>query len=183
MGDDVVVNNIQGRTMKVLVVEDSRPDRLRFRSILELMGVEFCFAWDAKKQKVPDVFEIMKLIRDKIKPSTLLLDLAWTVQDDRLLQELLFLNKKEIEEYMIEKGNDNSNGHTWISGFRLLNELKNVQENELIRNLRVIITTQYIPPVAYGLRRYLCEEFPFIIRIIHKWREEKDLRTSIICKE
>ena len=106
---------------KVLVVEDTRPDRLRFRSILEMVGADFCFAWNAEEQKVPEVDEIIILI-EKVNPSILLLDLSWTIDDDRILQKLLFKDKHEIEKIKegIEKGNSHYNVKNWISGFRLL---------------------------------------------------------------
>lgn len=166
---------------KVMVIEDSRPDRFRFRSILEMGGADFCFAWNAKEQKVPEIDEITILI-EKVNPSILLLDLSWTIDDDRLLQKLLFKDKHEIEEIKqgIEKGDNHYNSKNWISGLRLLERIKNEQKKTHFNDLKIFITTQYVPPVAYGLIKYLREEFsPVIDGIIHKWRDEKKLMSII----
>jgi CheY-like chemotaxis protein len=177
-----IMDTIEKKERKVLVVEDSRSDRLRFRSILEMIGTDFCFAWNAKEQEVPDIDEILKLI-EKINPTVLLLDLAWTTEDDRILQKLLFLDIDEIEglKKLIEAGNYNSNEKNWISGFRLLEKIKKEKAKDHIQRLKIIVTTQYIPAVAFGLRKYLLKEFHsyFFINVIHKWQDEEKLMSMI----
>jgi len=175
------MDSTENSNRKVLVVEDSRPDRFRFRSILEMIGTDFNFAWNAKTQKVPEIDEIIILI-EKVNPSILLLDLSWTIDDDRLLQKLLFKDKHEIEEIKqgIEKGNSHYNLKKWISGFRLLEKIKSEQESKQFKDLKIFVTTQYVPPVAYGLIKYLREEYHSVIKvIIHKWRDEKKLMSII----
>ena len=157
---------------KVLVIEDAAPDRLRFRSILEQMDLDFCFAWNAKEQQVPEVEEVMTLIEKKIKPppTALVLDLAWTTHDNKILRELMFRDKEQIKELA-------SQNKPWISGFRLLKEIRKKQDSPQIRNLTVIVTTQYIPPVAYGLVQYLDKEFSLLkLHVIHKWSDVGKLR-------
>lgn len=172
------MDGLRNSGMKVLVVEDSRPDRLRFRSILEMAGADFNFAWDARNQEVPGVDEIMGLIKVELKPSILFLDLAWTIDDDRILQRLLFKSLEEIEGLRISLENENSDDieRCWFSGYRLLEKLR--REEDL--NLKIYVTTQYVPPVAYGLREYLWNEFSTTITLIlHKWRHEKRLMSLI----
>ena len=141
---------IESVKKSLLIVEDSRPDRLRFRSIFEMKGLDFQFAWDAEKQKVPDADEIIKRIYHK-PPTDLLLDMAWTTDDDILCQELLFRDKGEIKE-IIKKREEDSDKKKWISGFMLLEGMRKEHEG-LIKNntLRIIVTTQYMPAVAHGL--------------------------------
>lgn len=156
-----------------MVIEDSSPDRLRFRSILDMMGKTFCFAWEAKNQKIPDVETVFKLIK-KFKPDFLTLDLAWTKNDDILLSELVFCDSQEISEKKMQVQNHkhDANIKKWISGFRLLDKLESTNEE---KEIQIIITTQYIPPVAFGLKEYIHNNFKRNAKIFHKWRDEQKL--------
>ena len=61
-------------TKEVLIIEDSHPDRLRFRNILDDMKLKYRFAWDAKSNKLLDMKRIMELIEES-KFNCIILDL------------------------------------------------------------------------------------------------------------
>ncbi len=150
------------QTDTVLIVEDSRADRLRFRSLLEMKGRNFKFAWNAEQIKVPEPKEIIEIIK-KLKPSLLLLDIAWKKEDDIRLEKLIFEEKEEIEKIIENES---------ISGFDLLNMLK--KEHNSKELFSTIVTTRYIPAVACGLRAYV-QKYKYVVDLIHKWRDEKKL--------
>ena len=162
---------------KVMIIEDSSPDRFRFRSILDMMGKTFCFAWEAKGQRIPRVKKVFKLM-EEFKPDFLIVDLAWEKEDDILLNELIFCDSQEInlKKDLVQKGKHPANIKKWISGFRLLEKLaSHTWEQE--KKIFIIITTQYIPPAAFGLKEYIHTNFKNanILQVIHKWRDEQNL--------
>ena len=164
-------------TSYILVIEDSGPDRLRIRSILEMLNKQFIFAWDADKKQVKSVKEIMARIK-QMKPQKIILDMAWTVEDDKKVQELLFGSCKEIADIRDENGNV-----SWISGFELLKQIKDHAETDKFKDMYkdVYIVTQYMPPLAVGMRQFLRNQFNIPPNnIFHKWRDEKKLVDKLV---
>jgi len=189
--------------IKVLIMEDSKPDRLRMRMLLGTLGVPFKFAWNSiERSMLPIIDEnnpnnhetiidennpnnhktIFKLM-EKIKPEKLVIDLAWTTNDEKNLSKLCFLDKEEII-----KEND-SKGHEWISGISFiekLNEKKDSKDYEFIKNINnLIIVTQFAQPITIGLNAYLksildekWDRHDYII--VHKWREQHKFLRKIV---
>jgi CheY-like chemotaxis protein len=170
--------------IKILAVEDSTPDRLRLRSLFEMSGNPFCFAWNSELIAIPKVDEVMNIL-NLVKPETLILDLSWTVEDDIRMKKMIFKDIREIEDFIErEKKNTRTEDHL-ISGFRLLNKLEAECDNNKLPS-KIFITTQYIPPVAFGLKHYIVEKYKKLfnrdditMEIFHKWRDEKKIRESL----
>lgn len=165
--DEILKTNELDNTKNVMVVEDSRTDRQRIRMLLKHTGLSFCFAWNAREKKVPNTTGLCKMLK-KYQPSILLLDLALHPKEETVLKEMIFSEK--IGE------------HSITSAFELievLSEKKANDKNKYINCLQeLIVITQFIPPVAYGLTAYLenlFAECSFRFTIIHKWREEMKL--------
>ena len=177
--------------IKVLIMEDSKPDRLRMRMLLGTLGVPFKFAWNSTTRSMLPIIDednpnnhktIFKLM-EKIKPEKLVIDLAWTTNDEKNLSKLCFLDKEEII-----KEND-SKGHEWISGISFiekLNEKKDSKDYEFIKNINnLIIVTQFAQPITIGLNAYLksildekWDRHDYII--VHKWREQHKFLRKIV---
>ena len=201
---------------KVLIMEDSKPDRLRMRMLLGTLGVPFKFAWNSiERSMLPIIDEndpnnhetiieennpnnhktIFKLM-EKIKPEKLVIDLAWTTNDEKNLSKLCFLNEEEIIKERKEndsKENDskenNSKRHEWISGISFiekLNEKKDSKDYEFIKKIdNLIIVTQFAQPITIGLNAYLksildkkWDRYDYII--VHKWREQHKFLRKIV---
>jgi len=168
-------NDISEQRIEVLVIEDSRPDRYRFRDILSERSYRFAFTWDASKKQMLNACSVMVMI-NQWQPKTIILDLAWTIQDEKRLERLRFMDFDEIIN------EEESFSH--IHSFKLLNAItKKYAKNNKIINPQVIIVTQYIFPMTYGIREYIERKYiqkaNMQISIINKWRDEKMLRALL----
>jgi ActR/RegA family two-component response regulator len=159
---------------EILIVEDARPDRLRMRMLINDLHVRYYrFAWDAPSKKVLKVSEIKKLIRD-LQPALLILDLAWTPYDEYILNKLIFKSFQQISATKLKK-----RPHS----FQLLDAINS--DETLLKPLnKIIIVSQFIPPVANGVKEYIKHTydkiFPNKFCILNKWRDESKFKETII---
>jgi putative methionine-R-sulfoxide reductase with GAF domain len=172
---------IPDQNSKILVIEDSRPDRLRFRTILYEEGYEYSsyFAWDASKKEVLPVNIIVDFIEEK-EISHVVLDLAWNTQDEKTFQDLLWLGIDEIKTTMEEEGFVKPKSFEFIEDFLKECNDKCKTVNDLI------ILSMFITPTACGLKEYIAKQFfefnsrdDLYLSFVNKWREEKNLRSLI----
>jgi hypothetical protein len=158
-------------TLDAIIVEDSPPDRLRMRLLLNTISVSHRFAWNAETNRVIDSSLVIKMLKHYI-PKRLVIDLAWSVEDDRQITELRFKGIDQIKD--IEKAHEDKQ---WISGIRLIDTLVQTIDEEFIDELdKIVIVSKYIPPVSYGLREFLAEKLENIPNVsfsfVTKWSEE-----------
>jgi ActR/RegA family two-component response regulator len=159
---------------EILIVEDARPDRLRMRMLINDLHVRYYrFAWDAPSKKVLKVSEIEKLIRD-LQPALLILDLAWTPYDEFILNKMIFKSFQQIPDTMAQK---------IPHSFQLLDAI-NTDETLLKPLNKIIIVSQFIPPVANGVKEYIKHTYDRILPnkfcILNKWRDESKFKETII---
>ena len=137
------------------------------------------FAWDAKEKAVLSVDNIVSLM-EITKPNILVLDLAWTPYDENNLHGMLFQTEEQIcskiDEKQIRKPHS----------FDLLERIK-VKSKSYSYLDQIIIMSQFVPPVADGLKSYIENNYENelkknIIRVhkLHKWRQEADFRKILI---
>ena len=158
----------------ILIVEDSRPDRFRIRMLIDDLHIRhYRFAWDAKSKKVLSVDSIIKLIENAEKPIILILDLSWTPYDDCLMNHTILQHYESIKETVANKP---------PHSFQLLEKI-NVDASLLKKLNYIIILSQYISPVANGLKEYIKEEYkqinPLKYSTINKWRDEDKFDDAI----
>jgi len=168
--------NIPLEKIDVLIIEDSRPDRYRFRDILTERGLTFAFTWDARYKQMLDIESIMNII-NTCNPSRIILDLAWTIDDERILEKLRFMSCKELH--------DNEKRIKQLNAFQFLDTITEKYKDSGTKfvNPQIIIVTQYIFTVTYGISEYITkhyiQEANLRITIINKWRQEIDLKKLI----
>ncbi|KPA17517.1 hypothetical protein MHK_002264 [Candidatus Magnetomorum sp. HK-1] len=158
-------------SLDAIIVEDSPPDRLRMRLLLNSVSVTHRFAWNAETNSVLDPDSIIKMLKHYL-PSRLVIDLAWTVEDDRQITKLRFKDVDQIKE--LEKEYEDKQ---WISGIRLIDTLSDFNSEAFIVELdQIVIVSKYIPPVSYGLHEFLTEKLEKIFNVsfsfVTKWSEE-----------
>jgi len=169
-------------TKEILIIEDSRPDRFRMRMLIENLYIRYRrFAWDAEKKLVLSVDSIKELMKIT-KPNILILDLAWTPNDEKLMHDMLFQTNDEIKKDL-EKNN------SLIHSFQLLNTIKVNSDSYKYLDI-IIIMSQFVPPIADGIKIYIEETYlkeikkninnNFQYEILHKWRDEEKFRELLI---
>ena len=175
--EDIMTND----TLDAIIIEDSYPDRLRMRLLLSQLN--FKFAWNAETNSVVDSETIM-LMLNKYLPSRLVIDLAWSVEDDRQISKLRFKDVAQIKA--IEKEHLNKK---WIGGIDLISKLIEHGEDEneddpILALDKIIIISKYIRPVSYGLWTFLSEKLNQINGVsysfISKWSEEKRFKQIML---
>jgi hypothetical protein len=168
------------RPIDAIIVEDSQPDRIRMRLLLDALSLNYKFAWNAEINKVIEIDKIIGMLK-KYQPTRLLIDMAWTVEDDRKITKLCFKDKDQIKQ--MDRKTENGNTKNIISGFELINELVDAYKNneEYMNNLRkLVIVSKYILPVSYGLKAYIKELVDPMYTVspsfVTKWSEEQRFR-------
>jgi len=160
------------KKVDVIIVEDSQHDRIRMRLLLNALSLNYKFAWDANYYKVIEIDKIIDMLK-RYQPSRLLIDTAWTVEDERNLSKLCFKNKYQII----------NNKDIWVSSFNLIKELvQNYKNNEaFMYNLRkLVIVSPYIKTVSYGLMDFIKElvdpMYTISTSFVTKWSDERRFR-------
>ena len=178
---------MSNNNFEALIIEDTDSDRTRMRILLDSTGVSYKFAWTAEKKEVISIDEIIKILK-KYSPKILVIDLAWTIEDDKRIATLKFKDFKQIESEknkFDEQQKSDKNKKTWISGIELIDRLVyeynkegDIKEAEYLWEMKkIVIISKYIRPISYGLWEYLykkLDQLPASQSFVTKWMDEKD---------
>jgi DNA-binding NarL/FixJ family response regulator len=152
----------------LMIIEDWMEDQEQFEKRLSnitttqiIPEFKYIFAWNGFEEKIPDItIDIIPLI-ERYQVSFVLLDLAWTKLDEKIII-MAMDNKKSNEEVEREISK--------ISGIRFLDEVL-----PRYPDLHVIVVTQYKtdPLAKICLNRGAKQVFK-------KWESEKELEARIV---
>ncbi len=151
---------------EILVIEDWPADQERFEILFQrsALNADIRFAWDGWSENVPDVEYILRLIEAQ-QPNCVLLDLAWTREDEELAVELRAyadpdVITRQLEIYPPEEQ---------LSGLYFLSRVK-----ERFPSLPVVVVTQYrTEPLAKVCMRRGAEN------VYRKWDQIEPLMKNV----
>ena len=168
------------RPIDAIIVEDSQPDRIRMRLLLDALSIHYKFAWNAEINKIIEIDQIIGMLK-KYQPTRLLVDMTWTVEDDRKITKLCFRDKDQIKR--MNRNIETDNTKYIISGFELIDALVdayNKNEEYMYKLRKLVIVSKYIHPVSYGLKAYIKElvdpMYTVSTSFVTKWSEERRFR-------
>jgi len=158
---------------EVLIIEDSRSDRFRMRMLIDNLNFQFRrFAWDANKKAVLTTETIVDLMK-KTEPNILILDLAWTPKDEKIINDMLFQEIKNVKTIM-----DLDKPHSFILLYVI------IDNPNIFGYLDIIIVLSHISPIFDGLKLFIQNNYFNKMNhkgiILQKWRDENKFRQALI---
>ncbi len=190
----------------VLIVEDSRADRARFRRVLAETDVTFEFAWSWEDDGSPGVMPwFRRHLHNSVTPSAderagsyllrllnavpecdllmgyklLVLDLAWSNSSEATM--------REEQGMTLSRARDLASDHA--KSPRLEELIASVEGIALLEwrrsrniDLPMWVTSAYVPAGAEGIREFLRQRYNVVPEsaLFHKWIDEEPLRADLV---
>ena len=197
--------NGQARAVRsaVLVIEDARSDRARFRLLMarhERRNFEFAWRWPPDGRgtvgqwfreaigtgPTPASFRTLltgmseeehSLLRRRIGAySAVMLDLAWTGRGEQVMQTWQHFGASEGVALAADP--DPTHPLFEVEGIALLEWLLQESTKEKLSKLpRICVTSAYVAETALGIRTFLRSRYATAlgIEILHKWMDEESI--------
>jgi len=188
----------------VLIVEDSRADRARFRRLLSGTNVPFEFAWSWDESYAPGVMPWFRRHLAPTVPRTynngagayllhllengdatvlnqyalIVVDLAWSNSSEAMMREEQGMTVQRGRA--LAKGNSDTRLQQLIAAVEGLALLEWRLRQKALPPMWV--TSAYVPAGAEGLREFLLVRYGVMPEeaLFHKWMDEEPLRADLI---
>jgi len=189
----------------ILIIEDSRADRARFRRLLGGTNVAFEFAWSWDESSTPGVMPwfrrhlastnsrteteaagayLLRLLEAGdashllSQYAVIVVDLAWSNSSEAMM--------REEQGMTIHRGRELARGDSELRLQQLIASVEGIAllEWRLRQNvdLPMWVTSAYVPAGAEGLREFLLLRYGVMPEsaLFHKWMDEEPLRADLI---
>lgn len=191
----------KNKPIRILILEDTREDRQRFRHLLEDLRLsndqfEFAWAWPEigpagpgvlewiyrKFSPTPSGWKLIKILEESKSGS----DVGWLTDYDLVLLDLAWSPDAEgvMRTMQMLPGGTGQKIATGENAFKkLVSHVEGIQFLEWWKELRgrkplTWVTSAYLPTTASELRDFIVRRYPNV-PIYHKWLDEESLKTAI----